>query len=187
LEKEMVFPNELTKSLRGFSETQKKAEEARRDRLAKKKKAASADGSLTPGPATPGGLMAPETPARKVSAKEKKRTESLISAEDQHKSQNSTANMMLGSAFGKKKGKSYAWMTGGAAPKLNTQVGINGDLADGTKGDGGVSLDAGRNRMGGWRDDKEKGKGIQLRDYLPALESEGKERKTLAKGLAKLK
>lgn len=44
----------------------------------------------------------------------------------------------------------------------------------------------GRNRLGTWREDKEKGKNIQLRDWIIALERDGRESKALQRAYADL-
>lgn len=89
----------------------------------------------------------------------------------------------MGSVFGKKK---YNWMTGGGRSGASTPA------RSGTPGPGGNTAAApavqpeamplttdSRNRLGNWREDKEKGKGVQLRDWIAALEADGLEHGTL--------
>lgn len=113
--------------------------------------------------------------------------------------------MALGSGggrnlFGKKKG--YSWldkkpnagqMTGFPVPsKLNTAVKADGAVSagGGQSAVGGVVngtyLPPGGRRIGEWREDRERGAGIQLRDLVSVLEADGKEKRVLAKMYSKL-
>ncbi|KAI9797358.1 MAG: hypothetical protein M1833_005538 [Piccolia ochrophora] len=162
----------------------------------------------TPGPSTPGGgaigERAPEAPepttTKKLSKKEMAKQQSArLDEAVQHKSANSTAAMMLGiksgGLFGKKKTSGYSWMTGGAGgpsgantpTRINTGVGGAGAGAE-AGGAGGSALGgvAGR-RVGEWREDRDKGAGIQMRDWASAVEADGKEQRSLASALLGLK
>lgn len=119
-----------------------------------------------------------------------------------HKQSNATAALALGGLGGKK----YSWMTGGAAVstpgsgigtgagvgpgRINTAVGganvIKTDLGvTGHAQDRG--LIARDRRHGEWREDGPKGKGVQIRDWIESLETDGKEKKGLVKALSKLR
>lgn len=120
-----------------------------------------------------------------------------------HKAANTTANMAIG-GFGKK----YSWLSGGSGSgastpsRLNTNVGgvsSGGGLSGGGGASGGGSgaggggstqdrsLAARDRKWGDWREDGPKGKGIQMRDLIAALEQDGNEKKTLARALVRLK
>jgi len=148
-----------------------------------------------PGSPAPGllGERAPEVDSgRKPTAKEQRKQQaSKLEEFNQHRSANSTANMMLGGGglFGKGKKKQYAWMTSGGvgstpgSPRLNSAMAGSSGLEG--MGIGGGTFGPGK-RIGEWREDREKGTGIQLRDWVNALETDGRERKALVKAYAKL-
>ncbi|KAM5355630.1 hypothetical protein ACJ41O_002276 [Fusarium nematophilum] len=138
--------------------------------------------------ATPGGA-APE-PEKAMTKKEMKKNQALKAAEaNSHANQNMTSSMFAGlggkgGLFGKKKtGKTYDWMNvgrGGSGASTPTR-----NAPGSGKGSGGSAAPAapanlamtteGRNRLGTWREDKEKGKNIQLRDWVTVLERDGRE------------
>jgi hypothetical protein len=108
--------------------------------------------------------------------------------------------MMLGGGgglFGKKKKQGYSWMTGGAAsgtstPSRPSPAGATpAAISGGRFGPGTAPVQSlGRGsgmRMGEWREDGDKGAGIQIRDFLGALEEDGKGVTVLPRLLAKLK
>jgi len=119
-----------------------------------------------------------------------------------HKQSNATAAMALGGLGGKK----YSWLTGGAAAKtpgsgigtgagigpgrINTAVG-GASAAKTEAGNTGPTQDRGLiardRRYGDWREDGPKGKGVQVRDWIEALEADGKEKKSLVKALSRLR
>jgi len=117
-----------------------------------------------------------------------------------HRAANSTAAMMmgLGGAFGGKK-KKYAWMmagTPGGVGSASTAGGAGG--GPGRSGVGGMAGDAGQGsmaeavsvwgkRIGEWREDGEKGLGVQIRDWAGALEGDGRERKAVVRAYMKMK
>ncbi|KAI9752745.1 MAG: dual specificity protein kinase kns1 [Chaenotheca gracillima] len=207
------FPNDLAKAIRSVASKEHDIEEARVAKRARRANTASssADGSRsgsvslgTPGPGTPAGTpgdRAPDVEVKKVSKKELARQQSArVDEAHQHKSANSTARMMLGGGsnfFGKKKGKGYSWMnTGGGGPGAST--GNKGNATTGGLETGSVEASAagsapgvlpGRwgRRMGEWREDRDRGAGIQLRDFVNALEADGKEHRSLAFAYSKLK
>lgn len=154
-------------------------------------------GAATPSataPSTPGPDASPSTPGgggddRKMSAKESRKH--MASKKEEvmsHKAANATANMMMGvGGFGgKRKKKTYSWMSavaGGGAASL-APIGVGGGLAvpaagPGTPGgsigeNGGLPYWSGGQRIGAWRDDGERGGGVQIRDWIGALEGDGR-------------
>ncbi|KAL0635532.1 hypothetical protein Q9L58_005463 [Maublancomyces gigas] len=154
-------------------------------------------GGATPSataPSTPGPDASPSTPGgggddRKMSAKESRKH--MASKKEEvmsHKAANATANMMMGvGGFGgKRKKKTYSWMSavaGGGAASL-APIGVGGGLAapaagPGTPGgsigeNGGLPYWSGGQRIGAWRDDGERGGGVQIRDWIGALEGDGR-------------
>lgn len=170
-----------------MGKAEREAEEAR---LRKRQKRMNGDttgngsraGSAAPG--TPGG-MAPE-PEKAPTKKEQKKIAAQkhdASAE----SVNKTTMKFLGG--GKKK---YSWMSMGA----NTPATPNRPTgaAPGTpvpttaaKAPENKSLtQEGRYKLGSWREYSEKGKNIQLRDWVTVLERDGREKLALQKAYLKL-
>lgn len=156
-------------------------------------------GPLTP--ATDSG--GPEFPSRKLSAKEtRKHQDTRIQEAVAHRAANSTAAMMmgLGGAFGGKK-KKYAWMMSGTSGALgastpNTSGGAGtGSSRMSSSGDGGATGSGGvtealsvwGKRIGEWREDGEKGLGVQIRDWVGSLEGDGRERKAVVRAYMKMK
>lgn len=143
-------------------------------------------------PGTPGSV-APESD-KPMTKKEMKKSQALKAAEaNSHANQNLTSSMFAGlggksSLFGKKKGaKTYDWMNvgrGGSGASTPTKAAAGGGKGiNGTPGAisaANVAMTTeGRNRLGTWREDKEKGKNIQLRDWVVVLERDGRESKAL--------
>lgn len=167
-------------------------------------------GSSSAGGGAGGGLFgerAPEVEPKKLSKKEQAKLQNArLDEAHQHRSANSTVSNFLGA--GKSRfGKTYSWMTAAAAAgsptvpsRLNTLGGGGGGgRAGGSLGSTaadnspvsaggalGLSGNAGR-RLGEWREDRDKGAGIQLRDWIRVLEDEPKERNSLIRAYGKLK
>lgn len=162
----------------------------------------------TPGSTTPNGLLGERAPDVKPTTKKaaKKEAEAKATEAQQHQNTNATVVMALGGGgarnlFGKKKG-GYSWldkkpnagqMTGFPVPsKLNTSLKADGAISGGVGPDAvggvlnGTYLPPGGRRIGEWREDRERGAGIQLRDLVSVLEADGKEKKVLAKLYSKL-
>ncbi|KAI9880263.1 MAG: hypothetical protein M1830_004608 [Pleopsidium flavum] len=164
----------------------------------------------TPGSVTSSGLLGERAPDVKVPTKKaaKKEAEAKATEAQQHQNTNATVSMALGSGggarnlFGKKKG-GYSWldkkpgagqMTGFPVPsKLNTAdkadasiSGVGGSSSGGVVAMNGSLLPPGGKRIGEWREDKERGAGIQLRDLVSALEGDGKEKRVLARLYSKM-
>jgi hypothetical protein len=153
--------------------------------------------SIAPGtPGASSSLVAPEpSDVKPPTKKEQKKRESLKFSEAQiTASANSTLNAFIGRP---KKGKTYSWMTpGGSGASTPTRGALPGGGAGtplasvaaggavgGLGGGGGGRLLAertsltqeGRSRLGAWRETSEKGKHVQLRDWLAALEEDGRD------------
>lgn len=144
----------------------------------------------TPGPGTPGmiGERAPEPEVKKGNKKElKKQAEAKATEAQQHAATNQTMNMQLG--FGKKK---PAWMTSTkdtnasnfpGPSRMNTNFSANKTTNGlGGSGSGGPP----KRQFGDFREDKETGAGIQMRDVVIMLDPDWKEKKAMAKALNKL-
>lgn len=135
-----------------------------------------------------------------MTKKETKKAQAQRLAEaSSHANQNMTSSMFAGMGgrtglFGKKKkNKTYDWMKGsaGSGTSTPTKTGGGSSIAGpngtpGTPTGGGGLTTEGRNRLGTWREDKEKGKNIQLRDWVTVLERDGRESKALQRAYMKL-
>ena len=125
-----------------------------------------------------------------------------------HKAANDAASMALG---GFKK-KQYSWLSGGRSSgastprRADTGSGLNSPGGSSVGGGGGsglaspnhanggpvasseaAQLRARGQRYGEWREDGKRGRGIQIRDLILALETDGREKRTLARCLSKLR
>lgn len=175
----------MVTALRATAVKERDFEEARlRKRIAR----TSGDGTPRQGSVVPGtpGSVAPESTEKAPTKKEqKKKAEAKVNEAASHAAANNTTAQFLG--FKKKK---YSWMTGGtggSASGTSTPGRITTQGLPGTPGGAVVSsapdkLTAdGARRLGTWREDKEKGKGIQIRDWITVLEEDGHEKKALQK------
>jgi len=132
------------------------------------------------------GLLAPE--AAKMTKKEQARLakQSDISDEVATRNANATAVAQLG-------GKSYSWMQS-AGQKANNASALGGRQGGGLLGGVGRSGAGGvtdgtqgkERKFGVWREDGVGGGGVQLRDWVGALEGDGRERRTMAWAWARL-
>ncbi|KAJ3490889.1 hypothetical protein NLG97_g5695 [Lecanicillium saksenae] len=179
-----VTMRELAKQEREWEEARLRRRQKRKDGTIESTTAGSRSGSIAPG--TPG-TFAPESD-KAMTKKEQKKNQALKAAEaNSHANQNMTSSMFAGlggksGLFGKSKRKTYDWMNvgrGGSGASTPTK-----SAADGSKPMNGMSpaspsamalTTEGRNRLGTWREDKEKGKNIQLRDWITVLERDGRE------------
>lgn len=160
----------------------------------KRVQAASAPAGARNGsaPGTPGSV-APEPEAKPPTKKELKKKEALkvADAAASTASANQTLNQFIGGGRGKK-GKSYSWMNAGASGTSTPTRGLqdrsgtplaSADLKIPVK----ASLtQEGRYRLGMWREDGEKGKHIQLRDWVVVLEEDGRDVRVLQDAYVKL-
>jgi hypothetical protein len=180
--------NDVVVALRAIATKERDFEEARlrkRQARAAGGDAASRQGSIVPG--TPGSV-APESSEKAPTKKEQtKKAQAKVNEAANHAAANQTTNQFLGgggSLWGKK--KKYSWMNGGAGGGggggASTPSRV---MAQG----GGHSIAAppvpakltsdGVRRVGAWREDHDKGKGIQLRDWIAVLEDDGREKRAL--------
>lgn len=199
----IAFPNPVVYALRQIASADRAAEE---ERLAKRtRRAASAlgDGNksgtatlggATPGPPGPLGERVPDVDTKRVSKKEQKRQAEVKATEaQQHTATNQTTSMALG--IGGSLGKKLSWMqkpglSGSGASSMLPRVNTGSQGAYKSSAAAGASSVSQLHRIrqyGGFREDKEAGAGIQLRDIIFALESDGKDKLALAKAYAKLK
>lgn len=107
--------------------------------------------------------------------------------ESSHRAANLTANLALGGG-----GKKYSWLTGGNSGAATPRGGVAGGAGAGAAaGSAPGAPDKGllgkTRRWDSWREDGEKGRGIQVRDLVQVLELDGREKKTLVGALARLK
>ncbi|KOS20645.1 hypothetical protein ESCO_006851 [Escovopsis weberi] len=181
---------ELARQEREWEEARLRRRQRRKDGTADAGTSGSRAGSAAPG--TPGSV-APES-EKSMTKKEMKKNQAMKAAEaSSHANQNITSSMFAGlggkgSLFGKKKsGKTYDWMnvgrggSGASTPSRSTPgLGKGPSGSHGTPASTNLAMTTeGRNRLGTWREDKEKGKNIQLRDWVMVLERDGREAKAL--------
>lgn len=183
-----IEKNETISTMREVTRTERDWEESRlrrrnaRTEGAKESATPSRAGSVAPG--TPGGTPGEGGGSKKETKKEQKKTAAAKAAEaTNHVSQNITSSMFVGKTgglFGKKK---YDWMnpkprSGASTPARAGTPGAGGG-AGGAPGGGAAQAEnmplttESRTRLGNWREDREKGRGIQLRDWVAALEEDG--------------
>jgi hypothetical protein len=188
--------NEVVLALRKAAQAERELEEKR---IAKRNARTSGEVTSRQGsvmPSTPGSV-APEVSEKAPTKKELKRqAEAKTNEAASHAAANRTTEQFLGggsSLFGKK--KKYSWMTGGAggsASGTSTPGRIMTQGLPGTPAGAVVSVapqrltQEGARRLGMWREDKEKGRGIQIRDWVTVLESDGREKKALQKAYTNL-
>lgn len=133
--------------------------------------------------------MAPEANAKPISKKEIKKINKALEA-----STAASVNATTAAFIGGKRGKNYSWMLSGGGSAVGSPRPA-GASTPGTPG-GGVGAGAGkadlaltqsgRSRFGFWREDRDKGKGIQLRDWIGVLEADGRDPLALQKAYTQL-
>ncbi|KAL1967430.1 hypothetical protein VTN77DRAFT_3215 [Rasamsonia byssochlamydoides] len=124
----------------------------------------------------------------------KKQMDARASEAQQHQQSIETArmatnNMLSGRMFGNTK-KTYSWLNRGtstsssfSSSRINAPSSIGGDKG-GKPGDASAAA-AATKRLGDWREDKEKGAGIQVRDILFMLEQDGRGMRHIQKAYSK--
>lgn len=156
-------------------------------------RAESTDGTGS-APSTPIGEKAPGFDKKGMTKKEaRKLVDAKASEAQQHQQSVETArmatnSMLSGRVFGTK--KSYSWLNRGASAgsgfstpsRLNTASPSTGGDKSGRNGEPAVIPPK---RLGTWREDEEKGAGIQLRDILFMLELDGRGAKHVQKAYSK--
>lgn len=183
--------NEVVTVLRSEAQREQGIEESRhRKRSERAGGGSQRQASIAPG--TPGSV-APESNEKIPTKKEqKKKAETKVSDAATHAAANTTTAQFLGgrSVFGKKKG-GYSWLVGGTASGASTPGRINTQGLPGTPTASGpppvekYTVDGVR-RLGIWREDREKGRDIQMRDWTSVLEADGRAKKTLQKAYLSL-
>lgn len=178
---------DLAKQEREWEEARLRKRQKRKDGIVDSGVAPSRSASVAPG--TPGATASEEQ--KPPTKKESKKAQAAKTAEaNNHANQNLTSSMFAGlggkgGLFGKKKtGKTYDWMnvgrgggSGASTPRATSGSGKPGSSnTSGTPGPTNMALTTeARNRLGTWREDKEKGRNIQLRDWIAVLETDGRE------------
>ncbi|KAL2006881.1 hypothetical protein VTN00DRAFT_9549 [Thermoascus crustaceus] len=202
---ENIPPNPIAGKYRKFMDRDVSSEEARAAKRAKRNanailgdsasRAGSVDVSGSSAATPTGGIgeKAPGLDKKGLSKKEaKKQSDARASEAQQHQQSIETArmatnSMMSGRAFGSK--KTYSWLhqgtssSGFSTPRLNAATPSAGADKGGRPGDAGPG--AAIKRLGDWREDKEKGSGIQVRDILFTLEQDGRGLKHVQKAFSK--
>lgn len=151
-------------------------------------------GSAAPG--TPGSF-APESDSKGQSKKEAKKNATMAKAAEAYSTANAnqTLNTLMGGYGGRKKGKTYSWLAkgGGSGASTPGRMASQADAPAAASPGGGKPSDKpapltldGRSRLGTFREDTEKGKNIQLRDWVVVLEMDGKDSKSLQDAYLKL-
>jgi hypothetical protein len=184
---------------RAFIHRESSQEERRAAKRAKRNSNAILDeagrgDSVDPGsaPSTPLGERAPTLDKKSMSKKEaKKMQDSKATEAQQHAQSVATARMALSgggrSMFGAK--KSYSWLkpggkaSGFSSPSRPTP---STPTADPEKTGAPESTPSqNQRRLGIWREDQEKGMGIQVRDILFMLEADGRATRHVQRGYLK--
>ena len=180
-----------------IAQTERAAEEVRLAKRARRN-GTSRTGSISTPAATELSLALAAESEKKITKKDQKLMTSKITEAQQHKSANETARLAVGSLggssfLGGKKKKQYAWMTGGAntpssapspgpAPKAATPTAAvaapSNVTPHGARHTSGTGAEA--KGVGQWDEDRDPG--IQARDVLLVLESDGKAPKSLLRG-----
>ncbi|KAJ5578766.1 uncharacterized protein N7459_007730 [Penicillium hispanicum] len=199
-----VVPNPIVKRYRGLASKESSHENKRASKRAKRSASAilgestgsrsdSADitGSA---PSTPIADRAPSFDKKSMTKKEaKKLMDSKASEAQQHQQSVETArlatnSMLSGRMFGTK--KSYSWLkpggssSGFSSPSRPPPTPTTGPEKTSRPGEAPATGQA-KKRLGTWREDQEKGAGIQVRDILFMLEADGRGIKHVQRGYSK--
>ncbi|KAL8687347.1 MAG: hypothetical protein Q9218_006453 [Villophora microphyllina] len=196
--------NPVTTTLRNAYLAERKAEEQRLAKRARRAAAtsastdtimengaspATASGAATPSADPTSGKIAPDIDSKKVLSKkeQKKQAEMRVSEAAAIAHTNQALSMSMG-------GKKLSWMTGGRTmgntnpmlPRVNTSANAGANAAASVNSVGSGLVGA---RRFDFREDGTKGVGIQLRDLLFVMDSDGerKEKRALARAWGRLK
>ncbi|KAI1343830.1 hypothetical protein F5Y15DRAFT_179733 [Xylariaceae sp. FL0016] len=181
-------PNIAVEALVSAGKGTRNCEEGRLKKRAKRQEKATekdkegADGGSRGGSAVPGtpGSVAPELNETKAPTKKEGKKAAAKAAEASSTSVNATLGLFAG---GKK--KKYSWMTSGgpgsgaSTPRASVAPGTPGGGAASSRAIQGPRTAAGVSHLGQFREDSEKGKNIQLRDWIMVLEDRGYDLQTL--------
>ena len=180
----------IATAMQRVAKADREAEEARRAKRARR----NAPNASTPQDieaAAAAELLAVAADAeKKTTKKERKQAENRLSEAQQHKSANEAVRMavgMGGGLLGGKKKKTYGWMNAGASGTSTPTrpVGSTTTSAAGTPSqDKTRQQTAKQKRFGTWDEDKDPG--IQVRDVLPVLESDGMAPRAYIRGCERL-
>lgn len=201
----ITFPNLVVDALRQSSHAERAMEEERIAKRARRATAGSQAGDTsragsvvagTPGSSTSGllGERAPDVDTKRGSKKDLKRqAEAKATEAQQAAATNKTTSMALG--LGGSLGKKLSWMSkdtlsGSSSSPVLARVNTNtqGLLRSATTNGLGSSnpLPVGR-KFGQFREDRETGAGIQVRDVIHVLEADHKQKTALAKAYSTLR
>ncbi|KAI1084023.1 hypothetical protein F5B20DRAFT_526370 [Whalleya microplaca] len=190
--------NYLVEAMVDLGKITQSAEEGRlKKRLKRLEKGAnkekeSADGASRSGSVAPGtpGSIAPEPEAKAPTKKEIKKA-----AAKQQEATSATVNQTLGLFSGRNK-KKYSWMTAGSSGSGSNTPRAQGPGGPGTPGSAaagsssratqGPLTKGSVSHLGQFREDSEKGKNIQLRDWIVVLEDRGYDTKSLQDAYSKM-
>lgn len=183
-------------AVRDGARADREIEEARLRKRQKRLNPEAAQGGSRAGsaaPGTPGSGAAAETETKAPTKKELKKgaAAARLAEASSTASANQTLSTLMGS-FGRKKKKEYSWMqrpgSGTSTPRAGAGDASTPGGGAGAKGPEKTNLtpDPRYPRLGTWREDKEKGKNIQLRDWVVALELDGIEVRALQDAYLKL-
>jgi hypothetical protein len=203
--KTIAFPNVMARRLLKVVQADRAREEARAEKRNKRNAngllsndQSSRSGSVSGAaggigtPKTPGGDPPPDSvaPKKALTKKEQKRQADMKASEaQQHAATSSSLKMALGggSLFG---GKKISWMTSkqpasdtGFVPPSRLTMSSQKPSSAAKSASNAAAATKG---IGDFREDKETGKGVQLRDLVAILEPDLREKKSLARAYGKL-
>jgi len=185
--------SDLTVALLDSSKAERDLEEIRlRKRQRRSEKGTEPEGASRSGSVAPGtpGVVAPEP--EKAPTKKELKAKSQAASKLAELNTTNSANRTSLTFLGKKKGRQYSWMQAGSGASTPNRAQTPG--APTTPGVTGIprpeaptrlTLD-GRQRFGVFREDGEKGKNIQLRDWVVSLEGDGNDFRALQAAYDKL-
>ncbi|KAK3900731.1 hypothetical protein C8A05DRAFT_45484 [Staphylotrichum tortipilum] len=192
-------PRNLMEAVRDGAKVDRDVEESRLRKRQKRlnpesAQAGSRAGSVAPGTPGPGAAPETETAAKAPSKKELKKgaAAARLAEASSTASTNQTLSTLMG-GFGRKK-KEYSWLqksgAGGGASSSRAAAGETTTAAAGAAPKApektALTSDPRYPRLGTWREDKEKGKNIQLRDWVTALEMDAIEPRAIQDAYLKL-
>jgi hypothetical protein len=191
----------LSFAIRENGKVDREAEEARLRKRQKRVNPESATGASRAGSMTPGtpGTVAPD-PDKALTKKEQRELKKAGGGkggrggvgDTSTATANQTLQHLMGGFGGRKKGKQYSWMTAGTSG-ASTPTRLSTTDLPGTPGAASTRATQpppltieGKQRLGTWREDGDKGKQIQLRDWITVMEIDGLELKAIQDAYIKL-
>jgi hypothetical protein len=178
-------PNVVLSIMDKVLQEEKAAEAARRAKRAKRKAAADA-ASQAAQTAAEEAAVAQASEPKKVTKKQKNDGDKIHTQQaHQHQQANEAAKLAMSSMLGGRKGKQYSWMTKGPGSGTTTPRGLGPSSSVGTpKPAEPVKPVVKEKKFGAWDEDKDAG--VQVRDVLLVLESDGRATRAYAKSCAML-